>query len=369
MRIFHFISHFDLGGAEMVAANIARSGSQDMEYHLVEMMRGKSPYTKKFLSEMEASGVRCHRAWMPDIRWHFVVERITALLFPIRLLYIWLRWRPDVLHCHTELPDMGIVAAIQLFPFIARRCRIVRTIHNNVLWTGQERIGNFCESVFHSSNCNIAISQSVRHSYMERYGEDTPIIYNGVAKPVSTPYPHLIDDKTNVVFAGRFEAQKGISTLVEVISRLADDERYHFHIFGEGSLGTLIQQRLGSQGNVSINPPLFGLSSYLPSFDYMFMPSEFEGLSIVAIEASMAGLPNIINDCPGLGEVLPEDWQLKVKGNDVEAFVDIFRNKITEASRNNLGAKAMEYAEQNFSITTMQRNYERIYRQGIPQIS
>ncbi len=369
MRIFHFISHFDLGGAEMVAANIARSGSQDMEYHLVEMMRGKSPYTKKFISEMEASGVRCHRAWMPDIRWHFVLERITALLFPIRLLYIWLRWRPDILHCHTELPDMGIVAAIQVFPFIARHCRIVRTIHSNVLWTGQPRIGNFCESVFQSPNCCIAISQSVRQSYLKRFGEDTPIIYNGVAKVTAKSYSKLIAGKKNVIFAGRFEKEKGIVTLVEVISRLADDERYHFHIFGEGSLGTMIRQRLGEQKNVSINPPLFGLSSYLSSFDYMFMPSEFEGLSIVAMEASMAGLPNIINDAPGLGEILPEDWPLKVEGNDVEAYMDIFRNILPEASRDNLGTKAMEYAEQNFSITTMQRNYERIYKTGIPQIS
>ena len=39
MRVFHFISHFDMGGAEKVAASIAKSGSEDMEYHLVETMR------------------------------------------------------------------------------------------------------------------------------------------------------------------------------------------------------------------------------------------------------------------------------------------------------------------------------------------
>lgn len=257
---------------------------------------------------------------------------------------------------------MGVVLSVRLMPFIAKRCKIVRTIHNNVLWTGQAAVGAICERFFILHKCNIAISQSVRRSYMERYGEDAPIIYNGVAKPESITYPHLIDGKTNVIFAGRFEAQKGITTLVEVISQLADDERYHFHIFGDGSLAAMIRQRLGSQENVSINPPLFGLSSYLPSFDYMFMPSEFEGLSIVAIEASMAGLPNIINNAPGLGEVLPDDWELRVENNDVASYVDIFRNRLPQMSRKALGAKAQVYAEEHFSLAAMQKSYEALYR-------
>ena len=36
MRIFHIITHFDIGGAERVAVNIAKSQTTGMEYHLVE---------------------------------------------------------------------------------------------------------------------------------------------------------------------------------------------------------------------------------------------------------------------------------------------------------------------------------------------
>ena len=361
MLVFHFISHFDMGGAEKVAASIAKSGSKDVEYHLVETMRGRSEYTQRFIAEMREAGVTCHRSWMPDIRWHFVFERVNVLLFPLRFLYIWLRWHPDVVHTHTEGPDMCIVAAMKMFPFIARRCKVVRTIHNNVLWTGQGRIGNICERFFISHKSNIAISQSVRQSYLNRFGEDTPIIYNGVGKTETKPYQHLVEEKTNVIFAGRFERQKGISTLVEVLQGMKDDERYHFHIFGDGSLSELIYSRLAGQKNVSINPPLFGLSSYLSSFDYMFMPSEFEGLSIVAIEASMAGLPNIINNCPGLGETLPEDWPLKVENNNVEDYLHIFNVLLPSMSRESLGSKAISYAMDNFSLASMQRNYENVY--------
>ena len=38
MRIFHIITHFDIGGAERVAVNIAKSQTTGMEYHLVEVV-------------------------------------------------------------------------------------------------------------------------------------------------------------------------------------------------------------------------------------------------------------------------------------------------------------------------------------------
>ena len=56
MRILHLITHFDLGGAERVAANIAASTSEGMEYHVAEILRGRSDYTPKFLSELRAAG-------------------------------------------------------------------------------------------------------------------------------------------------------------------------------------------------------------------------------------------------------------------------------------------------------------------------
>ena len=360
-RVFHFISHFDLGGAERVAANIAKSGNGKIEYHVVEMMRGRSDYSRQFIDELRQAGVVCHRAWMPDIRWHFVLERITALLFPLRFLWLWLRWHPDVVHTHTELPDLCTVAAFSLFPWMSKSCKVVRTIHNNCLWTGQSRLGAVCERFFIGRKANIAISQSVRKSYKSRFCDDTPIIYNGVGEIRQKCYDALVEDKVNVVFAGRFEKQKGISVMIEVVETLATDGRYHFHVFGDGSMRDEVEGRLGGLPNVSIRPPLFSLSSYLSSFDFMFMPSEFEGLSIVAIEASMSCLPNIINSCPGLEETLPYDWPLKVTGNDKAAYLNLFREFIPNCRREQLGNMARDFARSNFSIEKMQQGYEKRY--------
>ena len=410
MRTFHLITHFSLGGAERVAANIAESQTHGMEYHIVEIMRGRTAYTPKFIAELEQAGVRCHRSWMPDVNFHFLFERIAALLFPLRMLYIMLRWHPDVIHTHTETPDLALYVFSRLFPFMLRRVKIVRTIHNTRLWTGLPRTAQWVETFFKSLGANIAISDSVRDSYAERFGEVPPIINNGVAEVeqknyfnTSTPQGvHLSQvhqqhlntstfntqhstnlntstpplgfcrlpeqEHLNILFAGRLEPQKGISVLCEVLKMLAGDARYHFTIAGDGSQRTLVEQTLadiassGKPLNAQLVPPIFGLAGYMQSFDYLFMPSEFEGLSMLSMEASLNRLPVIANACPGLADTLPADWALLAHDNSIDDYRQIFNELLPTADHDALTQRAYDFAKDRFSVRTMQERYEARYK-------
>ena len=386
MRIFHLITHFSLGGAERVAANIAESQTHGMEYHVVEIMRGRTAYTPKFIGELEKAGVRCHRSWMPDVSFHFLFERIAALLFPLRMLYIMLRWRPDVIHTHTETPDLALYVFSRVFPRMLRRVKIVRTIHNTRLWTGLPRIAQWVEAFFKSRNANIAISDSVRDSYADRFGEVPPIINNGVAEVeqkdyfnasnlnTSTPQHHNATNLNtstpqhlNILFAGRLEPQKGVVVLCKVLKMLAGDDRFFFTIAGDGSQRTLVEQTLadiassGKPLNAQLVPPIFGLAGYMQSFDYLFMPSEFEGLSMLSMEASLNRLPVIANACPGLADTLPSDWSLLAHGNNIDDYSRIF-NLLPTADRNALTQQAYAFAKERFSVRTMQERYEAWYK-------
>ena len=422
MRIFHLITHFSLGGAERVAANIAESQTHGMEYHVVEIMRGRTAYTPKFIGELEKAGVRCHRSWMPDVSFHFLFERIAALLFPLRMLYIMLRWRPDVIHTHTETPDLALYVFSRVFPRMLRRVKIVRTIHNTRLWTGLPRTAQWVEAFFKSRNANIAISDSVRDSYADRFGEVPPIINNGVAEVeqkdyfnTSTPQgvhlsqvhqQHLNTSTSqhlntsggalvssapttsqhlnisggalvssapttpqhlNILFAGRLEPQKGVTVLCKVLKMLAGDARFFFTIAGDGSQRTLVEQTLaeiaaeGKPLNAELVPPIFGLASYMQSFEYLFMPSEFEGLSMLSMEASLNRLPVIANACPGLADTLPADWSLLAHGNNIDDYRRIF-NLLPTADRDALTQQAYAFAKERFSVRTMQERYEAWYK-------
>ena len=393
MRTFHLITHFSLGGAERVAANIAESQTHGMEYHVVEIMRGRTAYTPKFIAELEQAGVRCHRSWMPDVSFHFLFERIAALLFPLRMLYIMLRWHPDVIHTHTETPDLALYVFSRMFPFMLHRVKIVRTIHNTRLWTGLPRTAQWVETFFKSNNANIAISDSVRDSYAERFGEVPPIINNGVAEVEQKDYFNTQqtklktqnsefkiageaennsklktqNSKLNILFAGRLEPQKGVVVLCEVLKMLAGDARYHFTIAGDGSQRTLVEQTLadiassGKPLNAQLVSPIFGLAGYMQSFDYLFMPSEFEGLSMLSMEASLNRLPVIANACPGLADTLPADWTLLAHNNSLNDYRRIF-DLLPTADHDALTQQAYDFAKDRFSVRTMQERYEARYK-------
>lgn len=55
------MSHFDVGGAERVAVNIAKSQTEGFEYHVVELIRAHSAFTKVFIKELEDAGIKYHR--------------------------------------------------------------------------------------------------------------------------------------------------------------------------------------------------------------------------------------------------------------------------------------------------------------------
>lgn len=350
-----------MGGAERVAVNIASSGSPGIEYHVVELIRTRSEFTSAFIAELKASGIRYHRAIVPDIRFHYLFERLAAVAFPLRFLFLYLRYRPAAVHSHTEMPDLALFATHCLFPFLLKRCKIVRTIHNTCLWTGLKKTGRRVERFFISRDANVAISQSVLENYVREYGMRPPVIYNGVGLMAQKKYGGLVPGRKNILFAGRFEPQKGIDTLIDIIRGRRHDSRYFFHVAGDGSLRETVVARLAGLDNVTVLPPVYGLSSYLASFDYMLMPSLFEGLSIMSIEASMAGLPVIANNCAGLRDTLPPDWPLKVEHNDIAAYNRLFDTVVPVADACALGQKAQRFAMDNFGVERMQGLYEDRY--------
>lgn len=359
-RVLHVVTHFDVGGAERVAISIAKSETPDIEYHVVEVMRGNSDVTGRITAELQAAGIAYHRSVMPDIKFHFVFERLAALFFPLWFLPLYLRLRPAALHVHTEVPELSVWWFFTLLPFV-RHCRVVRTVHNTRLWTGQQRLGRRVERFYQRLGASVAISQSVRDSYERVYGERLEIIHNGVETTPQKAWHTLRQGCINVLFAGRLEEQKGVKHLAAVLKAMADDERYFFHIVGDGRLRGLVEEAADGCRNVEIHRPVHGLSQYLASFGCLFMPSEFEGLSILSIEASMAGLPVVANDCPGLGDTLPPDWPLKVEGNNHDAYLHLFRNVIPLADMQALGNKAAAFAAEHFGVRRMQELYEARY--------
>lgn len=355
IRVFHVITHLDMGGAEKVAFNIAKSKTSGFEYHIVEVERARGPYSDSLINMLRSDGIYLHRSWISD-------GKIAIMLFWIRFLFLVLWWKPNVIHSHTEKPDLSIYIWYRLFGWAFPMIKFVRTIHNTQLWNDWKGIGKKVEAFFKKMKSNIAISESTQSYYVKNYGgKIPPIIYNGLEEKKQKEFNGLDHSKINVLFAGRLEHQKGVEVMVNIFRKYADNDRFRLFVIGSGSLHTFVLDSLGSFEHVKIIDKVYDLSSYLGSFDYLFMPSIHEGLALMSIEASMAKTPTIINKSPGLKDTLPSDWPLAVMDNDNIEYSMIFE-KLPTLNKQELGEVAYKFAKKNFDIRVMQLAYEDIYR-------
>lgn len=355
-RVFHVITHLDVGGAERVAFNIAKSKNKDFEYHIVEVVRSDSEFADKLIQELSNNGVIIHRS-------PYCSNKKGILLFWLWFRHLYICYEPDIIHSHTEIPDLALWLFRKFsWVYFWIHPKYIRTIHNTELWTSWTGIGKLVERYYIKHKCNVAISMSTKQSYAACYGEkDIPIIYNGLEEVDQKHFYKLVPEKINVLFAGRLEWQKGIDELICVVSLLKNDGRFHFHIVGEGSLSGKIKKTVAILPNVSMYDKIYGLSQYIGSFDYLFMPSNHEGLALMPIEASFAHTPTVINRCPGLKDTLPADWPLAVSDNSVSEFIDIFKNKLFTVDYSKLSDKAYLFAKKYFSMEKMQEEYEKKY--------
>ena len=224
------------------------------------------------------------------------------------------------------------------------------------------QIGKKVEYFYSKKHANIAISESTQQCYQHIYGETPQIIFNGLQSVEQKKFNHIIADKINILFAGRLEYQKGVDQLIEVVKALKDNPKFYFHVVGNGSMKEKVHKALEPLSNASLYDKIFGLNQYIGDFDYLFMPSNHEGLALMPIEASLAHTPTIINSCPGLKDTLPETWPLKVNDNKVDDFIRLILSLEDTTYYEEYASIAYGYAKTNFSIEKMQFEYEQIYK-------
>lgn len=357
-KVFHIITHLDIGGSETVALNISKMNNPNYEFHFVEVVRGKGTYSDAFIKDLKEHHIFYHRSPLS------INCILGAFLFPFWFWKIHKKHNPDIYHTHTESPDVALFLFFHLFPFLIKKnTKIVRTLHNTKLWKRKHLIGIILEHFFLKYQANVAISLPVKQSYLSQFGfynKDIPIILNGIEEKRQMPFKHIEPNKINILFAGRLVKQKGVDVLTNIILTLnKKPNKFFFHIIGDGPLYRELSDSLQNEGNVRFYGNIYNLASYLGSFDYLFMPSWYEGLSMLSIESSFAKLPIIINSCKGLVDTVPATWPLKVKDNDIDTYLQIFEN-LNSYNRELLSNQAYQFVSDNFGIKQMQKKY--LYR-------
>lgn len=133
------------------------------------------------------------------------------------------------------------------------------------------------------------------------------------------PNPYLEGDikpwygsrKKTIVSAGRFEHQKGFDVLIDAYAEVHKEyEDYSLILYGDGSLKSeIITQikELGIEDNVTLPGYVTNIAERIKMDGIFVLPSRFEGIPNVLIEALCVGIPTISTDCPPGGPAFLTD--------------------------------------------------------------
>lgn len=372
LRVMHVIREFDLGGSQEVAIDmclgLASRGHQPL---IVTLFVGTGSVVA------QGQRARLFRGGIATREFDCTSQTGLTLLGTLRLAALIRRWRPDVVHSHSDVPDFALSIAARLSPAV-----LARTIHNTVFWPGRPRTARFVESGF-VDDLVIGCSADALAAYVELRRScglaPSPIrsvVPNGVTIPEAPASREELcarfkadPGKVQLCFAGRFVEQKGIDVLAQAWALLGEAERAgaELHLFGSGQLSPENLFPAADLGrSVVVHTPEPGLSRWFGGFDAVILPSRFEGFPLVALEALAAGALLVATDAPGLREALPPDWPLKVPGENppalAEALRDIIAGRFDTAHRDKgLRDKGLAWVRARYSRERMIDSYEQAY--------
>ena len=369
IAIYQLIASIHLGGAENVAFQLAEYCKENEAYNfnfsVIELYKTRNKYAEEKKKSLANKNIHTLTLYKGS-------KRLSLLIAPIKLAHILWKNKPDIVHSHTDLPDLVLASALRILTLLnINKPAIARTIHNTELWSTHPRLAKYTESAFYNDRV-ASVSQGALKAHKElrlvnklSISSYQKVIYNGCRIPKRLEHPFKIEnDKINIAFCGRFEVYKGIDTLIWIIKKMNDQypQSFVFHIIGNGSYLDRILKLAEKNDNVFVYDSVPSISDKLYAFDFVFMPSHFEGLPLVSIESSFAKVPVIASFAPGLDETLPDDWPLRFKLENENELMEIFENiKNNYYNLDELKAIALAFVSQHFSQDKMIEEYSKFY--------
>jgi glycosyltransferase involved in cell wall biosynthesis len=201
------------------------------------------------------------------------------------------------------------------------------------------------------------------------------VVHNGVAPlPPAEPDSRLRafgDGLPLIGYAGRLSPEKGPLQLLEALTQLrARGIRFRAAILGDGPLADEVRARAGENGlagNVLVAPFAPTVHEILPAFDVYVLPSLWESLPILLLEAMSAGVAVLAAEVGGVAEaVVHGETGLLYRPGDPMALADGLERLLGDAElRARLGAAGRERQAAEFSLPAMLDGIERVYAEAV----
>lgn len=290
---------------------------------------------------------------------------------PITLYRILKQEQPDVFHSHLWRGDLLGIPIARL----AGVKRIVSTRHNVNYFHGAKTIlVPWDVLAMRMAHKVIAVSKATRDVYQRNplYKKISfDVIPNGVAlQRFSRCLPKSAGGNSpiHILTVANLRHKKGHAFFLNILKRLNDVD-FVWHIVGDGPEKQRLQQQaeqLGIAEKIQFHGIQEDTVPFYEQADAFALPSLWEGLPLVLIEAMVAGVPVMASDIEAVREILEDGKNgLLFDIHEPDESAEKLRGFITEIQRNHPKRQAViERAQQtasHYSIQTMAQRYMNLY--------
>jgi len=178
-------------------------------------------------------------------------------------------------------------------------------------------------------------------------------------------------EKTQIIFVGRFSAQKDPILLLEALNELPDSlrDRFELTMIGGGQKGSEIREfvethSLSDRVRVLGSLPRHDVFSLLREADIFVLISHWEGFPRSILEAMSCGLPIIASDVGGVREAVTPECGILVNRGDQEGITQALIQLIENPEqRKSMGAESYKKARNDFALETMLKKTHDLYKE------
>ncbi len=276
------------------------------------------------------------------------------------------RERPDIVHTQLGGDIYGKIAA-KLFGVK----KIVST-EQNVL-NNDSRLVFFLKKITSKfSDKIVAISTEVRKDIVERYGlpeNKVELIFNGIDLDKFSLNLKKVNEKDKIVMGsiGRLSEQKNFSLLFKALAVFPDID-FECLIVGEGELRPRLEREivdLGLEKKVYLLGRKKDVQRFLSGLDFFVLPSKWEGLGLVLLEAGLSKLAVLASNTGGIKDIIKNEETGILFENDnlddLKKKLNYFFDDNKKEDLDILGENLYKLVEQEFDIKKIAEKYESLY--------
>ncbi|WP_179006922.1 glycosyltransferase family 4 protein [Winogradskyella forsetii] len=358
MKIDFIISALSSGGAERVVALVANHLAKN-KAHQISIITFYDEMDTDYPLDPSINRIKLNP---PRIITNYTLKNITGLIKYYKIKAN----RPDIIISYITLTNLLAITVAKLFSI-----KIIAQEHNSYLrfMEGRKRISNFTKRYVYRLANTVTVLTSFDIDFYKKNGVKTYVMPNPCSFSPIKDNSHVREKSILAVGNLTRYHHKGLDNLIELIAPVFKenpDWKLKIAGTGDGDIGLNHLTQLAKDNNILDKVEFIGfitdISKVMHQSSIFILPSRFEGLPMVLLEAMSQGMACISYDCKtGPSDIIENNVNgLLIEDQNMTKMQEGLRELInSESLRNRLSENGINSLNK-YSISSISERYENL---------